>query len=103
MQLSVNDTEIQTILIEERNSSKWVKLLILEHFELFTNVNAIQFTFYYSNIDATDSTISIDDKEWTFVLHSLDLQEIERLQISENDTFTISMQGNIIIYSLSDS
>lgn len=70
----------------------------MEHFELFTNVNAIQFTFYYSNIDTTDSTITIDDKEWTFVLHSLDLQEIERLQISENDTLTISMQGNIIIY-----
>ena len=72
-------------------------------FWIVYNVNAIQFTFYYSNIDATDSSISIDDKEWTFVLHSLDLQEIERLQISENDTFTISMQGNIIIYSLSDS
>ena len=74
----------------------------MEHFELFTNVNAIQFTFYYSNRDATDSTISIDDKEWTFVLHSLDLQEIERLQISENDTLTISMQGKIIIYFLFD-
>ena len=72
-------------------------------FWIVYNVNAIQCTFYYSNIDATDSSISIDDKEWTFVLHSLDLQEIERLQISENDTFTISMQGNIIIYSLSGS
>ncbi|XP_078325464.1 uncharacterized protein LOC111124244 isoform X3 [Crassostrea virginica] len=74
VQLSVNDTEIQTILIEETNSS--------------------------NNIDATDSSISIDDKEWTFVLHSLDLQEIERLQISENDTFTISMQGPLIVSQL---
>ena len=71
-------------------------------FWIVYNVNAIQFTFYYSNIDATDSSISIDDKEWTFVLHSLDLQEIERLQISENDTLTISLQGNIIIYFLFD-
>lgn len=41
--------------------------------------------------------ILIDEKEWTFVVRSIDIQKFKRLGVNENSTFTITIQGRIII------
>lgn len=41
--------------------------------------------------------ILIDEKEWTFIVRSMDIQEFKRLGVNENSTFSITIQGRIII------
>lgn len=54
-------------------------------------------TFHCNPENDEIGRILIDEKEWTFVVRSIDIQKFKRLGVNENSTFTIKIQGRIII------
>lgn len=71
-------------------------------FKGFLKMTAYQ-TFHCSRQNDEISRILIDEKEWTFIVRSIDIQEFKRLGVNENSTFSITIQGRIIIsYALYD-
>ncbi|XP_062584689.1 sushi, von Willebrand factor type A, EGF and pentraxin domain-containing protein 1-like [Saccostrea cucullata] len=45
-------------------------------------------------------TILIDDKEWTFIVHTVNLTEIEMSRVNENTTTSLTLTGPLIVSQL---
>lgn len=103
---------VSDIKLNWQNTSKivlssWVRFPIFFNSTsptLFFRVNGnVEETLPIESTNNTDTesdeigNILIDEKEWTFVVRSIDIQKFKRLGVNENSTFTITIQGPLVV------